>query len=94
MAKKLFLAIVLSWPFLVVRLVYSAMGDYSNDRRFVIGGNNTIYLCMDVLQEIAAMTLCVAFGRSAMIDKERQDIAVGETMVDSNIYFQYVFIDT
>lgn len=78
--KKLFLAIVLSWPFLLVRLVYSAMGDYSNDRRFVIGGNTTIYLCMSVLEEIVAMVLCVVFGMLAVGEKERRQVDGGEMM--------------
>lgn len=77
--KKLFRAIVLSWPFLLVRLVYSAMGDYGSDARFVIGGSNTIYLCMDVLEEIFAMALCVGFGLSAMREKEREEVAVSDT---------------
>lgn len=79
--KKLFLAIFLSWPFLLIRLVYSAVGDFgASDKRFVIGGDNTIYLCMDVLEEIVAMALCVGFGWSAVISKEREElVAVAET---------------
>lgn len=79
--KKLFLAIFLSWPFLLIRLVYSAVGDFDGtDKRFVIGGDNTIYLCMDVLEEIVAMALCVGFGLSAVVSKEREElVAVAET---------------
>lgn len=78
--KKLFLAIILSWPFLLIRLVYSAMGDFRTDGRFVIGGSNTIYLCMDVLEEIAAMALCVGYGVSSMREKEREEVARGGTL--------------
>jgi hypothetical protein len=66
--KKLFLAIVLSWPFLLVRLVYSAIGDFADDSRFaILVGDPTIYLCMDVLEEIIAVSICVGFGLSAVL---------------------------
>lgn len=81
--KKLFLAIVLGWPFLLVRLVYSAIADFGDDQRFsIVGGSDTIYLCMDVLEEIAAMAICVVFGWSAVKEKERKEIAAGEVMVN------------
>jgi hypothetical protein len=66
--KKLFLAIVLSWPFLLVRLVYSAISDFADDSRFaILEGDPTIYLCMDVLEEIIAVSICVGFGLSAVL---------------------------
>ena len=70
--KKLFLASALSAPFLVVRLVYSALGDYDfNDDRFaLLNGNTTIYLCMDVLEEIAAMVITMALGMSAVLEQD------------------------
>ncbi|PCG98454.1 Hypothetical protein PENO1_057970 [Penicillium occitanis (nom. inval.)] len=81
--KKLFLAIVLGWPFLLVRLVYSAMADFRDDQRFsIVNGSDTIYLCMDVLEEIVAMAICVVFGWSAVKEKERKEIATGEVMVN------------
>lgn len=81
--KKLFLAIVLGWPFLLVRLVYSAIADFTDDQRFsIVNGSDTIYLCMDVLEEIAAMAICVVFGWSAVKEKERKEIATGEVMVN------------
>ncbi|KNG87064.1 hypothetical protein ANOM_005686 [Aspergillus nomiae NRRL 13137] len=69
---KLFLATAFSTPFLVVRLVYSALGDYdSDDERFsLIKGNATIYLCMAVLEEIAAMAITMALSMSAVLEKD------------------------
>ena len=69
---KLFLATAFSTPFLVVRLVYSALGDYdSDDQRFsLIKGNATIYLCMTVLEEIAAMAITMALSMSAVLEKD------------------------
>ncbi|KAL2795165.1 hypothetical protein BJX66DRAFT_172811 [Aspergillus keveii] len=69
--KKLFLAVALSCPFLVVRLVYSAISDYADFSSFtVITGNPTIYLCMSVLEEIIAMALTMALGMSAVLEKD------------------------
>lgn len=69
--KKLFLALLLSFPFVLVRVVYSAVGDYGNSPDFsVYGGNATIYLCMDVLEEIFAMAITMAFGMSAVFSKD------------------------
>ncbi|RAL13441.1 uncharacterized protein BO97DRAFT_450154 [Aspergillus homomorphus CBS 101889] len=69
--KKLFLAIVISCPFLLIRLIYSAIGDYTTDARFtVLVGSPTIYLCMDVLEEIAAMVITMGLGISAVLEKD------------------------
>lgn len=66
--KKLFYAIVFSWPFLLIRLIYSAIGDFTENSRFtILEGDPTIYLCMDVLEEIVAVSICVAFGTSAVL---------------------------
>lgn len=35
---------------------------------------------MDVLEEIAAMALCVGYGVSAMREKEREEVARGGTL--------------
>lgn len=72
--KKLFLAIVLSWPFLLVRLIYSAISDFTDNSRFaILVGDPTIYLCMDVLEEIIAVSLCVAFGMSAVLNLQPKE---------------------
>ena len=68
--KKLFLAIALSLPFVLVRLIYSAIGDYTNIARFQIGGNETVYLCMDVLEEIIAMAITMTLGISAVLQSD------------------------
>ena len=94
--KKLFLASALSAPFLVVRLVYSALGDYDfNDDRFaLLNGNTTIYLCMDVLEEIAAMVITMTLGMSAVLEKDFvrltiptqiQEVGGGETELNNDV---------
>lgn len=68
--KKLFLAIALSTPLLAVRLVYSALSDYTTLSAFALDGNTTVYLCMDVLEEIIAMGMTMALGISAILESD------------------------
>ncbi|OJJ84751.1 uncharacterized protein ASPGLDRAFT_125042 [Aspergillus glaucus CBS 516.65] len=68
--KKLFIAIALSSPFLLVRLVYSALSDYTTYKAFSLDGNATVYLCMSVLEEIIAMAITMALGISAVLEKD------------------------
>ncbi|KAJ5890230.1 hypothetical protein N7504_011040 [Penicillium tannophilum] len=72
--KKLFLGIALSAPFLLVRLIYSALGDYTSYRHFSIKSllnsdhtSVTVYLCMSVLEEIISMVIAMVFGVSAIL---------------------------
>ncbi|KAJ5635009.1 uncharacterized protein N7484_008322 [Penicillium longicatenatum] len=72
--KKLFLSIALSAPFLLVRLIYSALGDYTSYRHFSIESlvlndhtSVTVYLCMSVLEEIICMVIAMVFGVSAIL---------------------------
>jgi hypothetical protein len=66
--KKLFIAIVLSTPFLVARLIYSALGDYTSLDTFSLDGNPTVYLCMAVLEEIIALAITMVLGILAVLE--------------------------
>ncbi|PYH96952.1 hypothetical protein BO71DRAFT_348115 [Aspergillus ellipticus CBS 707.79] len=69
--KKLFIAILASSPFILVRLVYSALGDYTTDPKFaVLVGNTTVYLVMSVLEEIVAMAITMFLGMSAVLSPD------------------------
>jgi hypothetical protein len=68
--KKLFLAIVLSTPFLVVRLIYSALGDYTTLDRFSLYGDPTVYLCMAVLEEIIALAITMVLSIMAVLEPD------------------------
>ncbi|GES61980.1 hypothetical protein ATEIFO6365_0010004100 [Aspergillus terreus] len=68
--KKLFLAIVLSTPFLVVRLIYSALGDYTSLERFSLYGDPTVYLCMAVLEEIIALVITMVLSILAVLEPD------------------------
>lgn len=75
--KKLFLGIALSAPFLLVRLIYSALGDYTDIREFSMMSlaendhkSTTVYLCMSVLEEIISMVIAMVFGVSAILQSD------------------------
>lgn len=75
--KKLFLGIALSAPFLLVRLIYSALGDYTNIPKFSMASlaendhtSLTVYLCMSVLEEIISMVIAMIFGVSAILQSD------------------------
>ncbi|PWY93025.1 hypothetical protein BO94DRAFT_487504 [Aspergillus sclerotioniger CBS 115572] len=69
--KKLFMAIVLSFPFILIRVIYSAISDYTTIDKFaVLTGSPTIYLVMDVLEEIVAMALTMFLGMSAVLEED------------------------
>ncbi|KAF4151862.1 hypothetical protein CNMCM6069_002976 [Aspergillus lentulus] len=68
--KKLFITIVLSTPFLVVRLIYSALGDYTSLHTFSLDGNPTVYLCMAVLEEIIALAITMVLGILAVLEPD------------------------
>ncbi len=50
----------LASPFVLVRFIYAALGDYSGNPRFsVLYGDNTTYFLMDVLMEMCAVAICL-----------------------------------
>ncbi|PYH83296.1 hypothetical protein BO82DRAFT_411795 [Aspergillus uvarum CBS 121591] len=75
--KKLFIGIALSAPFYTVRLVYAAIADLGHYEIFQssLSGNPsasslTLSLCMSVLEEMVALAIAVAFGWSAMLERD------------------------
>lgn len=81
--KKLFLAFALSMPFVAVRLVYSAISDYTDIPRFQLGRNETVYLCMSVLEEIFAMTITMVLAISAV--RQKDFVKLGSRHQDSEV---------
>ncbi|KAL4873651.1 hypothetical protein BDV12DRAFT_192094 [Aspergillus spectabilis] len=77
--KKLFLAIALACPLLMIRLIYSAISDYADNSRFaVLEGDPTIYLCMSVLEEIVAMGLTMVLGVAAVRAEDFVQVTLAE----------------
>lgn len=59
--SRLLPTVGLAAPFVVVRMVYSALGAFSHGQKFnIVSGSNTAYLCMDVLMEIIAISICLS----------------------------------
>ena len=66
--KRLLLAVAISCPFLAVRLVYALISVFANSMSFnPTFGNITIFLCMDVLEEIVVVAVCVVIGLTLRI---------------------------
>ncbi|KAF5855890.1 hypothetical protein ETB97_008269 [Aspergillus alliaceus] len=68
--KKLFIAILLSTPFLVARLIYASLGDYTSLDTFSLDGNPTVYLGIAVLEEIIALAITMVLGISAVLEPD------------------------
>lgn len=66
--KNAIRAVAISVPLILVRLAYSAIGDFGSGNKTiskyfgVLSGNPTIYLCMSVLEEIIVTGICIGFG--------------------------------
>jgi len=61
--KRLFLAVALSLPFILVRLVYSCLSTFANKRDFnLLDGNVTILLCVALIEEIICVIIYEATG--------------------------------
>ncbi|KGO74913.1 hypothetical protein PITC_031510 [Penicillium italicum] len=55
---RILVIVGLAAPFVLVRLLYSALGDFTGAKLWSsIDGNDTVYLIMDVLMEIIAITI-------------------------------------
>lgn len=63
--KRLLLAVGLSLPFILVRLVYSAVSVFGGNRDFSsVTGNVTLLLCMGVAMELVAVIIYEVVGLS------------------------------
>lgn len=61
--KRCVLAVAISTPFLLVRLVYATLIWFLHDSTFsMIGGNVTVQLVMSVLEEFAIVIVCLGVG--------------------------------
>lgn len=61
--KRLLLAVGLSLPFILVRLIYAAISVFGSNPDFnSVTGNVTILLCMGVLMELAAVIIYEGVG--------------------------------
>jgi len=60
---RILITVGIASPFVLVRLIYGALGDYTGNPIFgSINGDNTIYLCMGILMEIITVAICLSSG--------------------------------
>ncbi|KAJ5089253.1 hypothetical protein N7532_007937 [Penicillium argentinense] len=80
--KRTILAVAISTPFLLVRLIYATLIWFLHDSSFsMIGGNVTIQLVMSVLEEFAIVITCIGVGITLrVVSKESR--ATQETHLD------------
>lgn len=61
--RRAYKAMAFATPFLGVKQLYAALGDYSHDPVFsTFGGNTTVYLLLNVLMEMFATGIILGFG--------------------------------
>jgi len=70
--KRLLLAVALSLPFLLVRLIYSSISTFGNSSSFnTVTGNVTILLCMALIMEACCVVIYEGVGLS--LQRVRRD---------------------
>jgi len=77
--RRILLAVALSLPFLLARIIYSAVSVFGHSSSFnVISGNNTILLCVALLPELGAVIIFLGFGITLEKPKYKA-VGVGES---------------
>lgn len=80
---RLLLAVGLSIPLLLVRLIYSLLVAFTQNPSFnMITGNVTIMLVMDVLEEIIIVLICLGIGLTLSVRQSAAYIEV-QTSIQS-----------
>ncbi len=76
--KRVLLAVAVSLPLLLVRLIYASTYDYRNSPNFSsLNGSVTILLCMALLEEIATVLIYEGVGLT-LRTVQKQNVATGE----------------
>jgi hypothetical protein len=79
--KRLLLAVAISLPFILVRLVYSSISILGNNTDFnTLTGKVTIYLCMALIMELCVVIIYEAVGLT--LRKLAQTAPAGAVTVD------------
>lgn len=78
---RIFWALIASLPFLLVRLVYSALCTFSRDHKFsLVGGSTTIVLCVALLEELAVVIIYEGVGLTLARTPKLQRDSVSTTV--------------
>ena len=76
--KRILLAVAVSLPLLLVRLIYASIYDYRNSPDFSsLSGSVTILLCMALLEEIAIVLIYEGVGLT-LRKFQKQNVATGQ----------------
>jgi NADH:ubiquinone oxidoreductase subunit 6 (subunit J) len=66
--RRLIIAVAISVPFILVRLIYSMVVVFANNRHFnIVTGSVTINLVMAVLEEFVVTIVCISVGLTLQI---------------------------
>ena len=64
--KRILVAVMAALPLLAVRILYSLLADFKHDTTFNIeGGNETVQLCMSIIEEMIVMAFFLLAGITA-----------------------------
>ena len=97
--KRLMIAVAISIPLILVRIIYSLVGVLGGVKSFSsISGSNTIYLCMDVLEEIGVVLVCTAIGLTlsvarAPVHVDQEQVAINDLSPDGRRNAAYKRVD-
>ncbi|KAJ5426434.1 hypothetical protein N7465_001504 [Penicillium sp. CMV-2018d] len=82
---RILVIVALATPFVLVRLLYSALGDFTGAELWSsISGNDTVYLIMDVLMEIIAITIMYTTVYFAPLPKDAPAERIADAESDNN----------
>ena len=79
--KRTLLAVALSSPFILVRLLYALFIWFLNNPKFsMLNGNVTIQLVMSVLEEFVVVIICLVVGLTLRVRNRESREGDGETL--------------
>jgi hypothetical protein len=86
--KRLLLAIAISLPFLLVRLIYSIMSTFTHNKSFnLLSGNVTVILCVALIEEFIIVVVYEGIGLTLQqVPKEQhvESYAAGHQQIPSS----------
>lgn len=70
--RRTLLAVAISAPFILVRILYSVLVWFAhNDNFSLFGGDVTVQLVMAVLEEVVVVVVCLGVGMTLSVRGER-----------------------
>ncbi|KUJ22129.1 uncharacterized protein LY89DRAFT_394756 [Mollisia scopiformis] len=84
--RRLFVAVAIALPFLLVRIVYSGLSTFSRNSRYnILTGNTTIFLCVALIEEAIIVFIFEVMGVTLKKQVKEQHVeAQAARQVDSS----------